>query len=413
MATFLVSLLAVHELAPTDLGVYALAFTAFLFIATIPAALIFIPSEAAAIAAAEGAGRLGVLRRSIPTGAAVAALATAFGTAAMLAIPIDASWNARIGMAGGLLLLGLTSPIQDHLRRMLHAATHSWAAASVSVVQLGTVIVLAAAVLLAGLGHSAWAPFTILGLANLISLLVAVVFSRQALHGVTPYIGFTLRRILGVGGWLLSSQLAGAALGFALVAIVGSFSGSKAIGFGEAARTLTQPPTVLIVGLLSVIGPEVQSSAARGNIHRVRSLQIAFALPVLVMSCIWGLLIIPEGPSTVLRHFFPGAYQVRDLLLVVLVGQVLTYSNNIFAGTFLALGKARRLATSAYFTMAIALILAIVLREHGALGLAYAGGAAEVFQLCVLFWRQRRLLRERVTLDSSDTELSEPVPASG
>jgi O-antigen/teichoic acid export membrane protein len=410
-ATFLVSLLAVHELGPTDLGVYALAFTAFLFIATLPAALIFIPSEVAAIAGAEGVGRLGVLRRSIPVGARAAILASVLGTAAMLAIPIDASWTARTGMAGGLLLLGMTSPIQDHLRRLLHAATHSAAAAAVSLVQLGAVILGASAFLLAGLGHRAWVPFTVLGLANLTSLLVAIAYSRRALQGVTARIGFDLRRVLGTGRWLLSSQLAGAALGFILVAIVGSFSGSAAIGFGEAARTLTQPPTVLVVGLLSVVGPEIQSAASRRKHHRVRSLQLAFGVPVIAMSCLWGLLIIPAGPSTVVRHFFPGAYQVKDLLVVTLIAQVLTYSNNIFSGPFLALGKARRLATTGYLTMAVALVMAILLREHGALGLAYAGGTAEVVQISVLLWRQRRLLNENMRSRPAENEPAELVLA--
>jgi|NGEPerStandDraft_6_1074524.scaffolds.fasta_scaffold04694_6 O-antigen/teichoic acid export membrane protein len=392
LATFIIGLLAVHALAAQALGAYSLAFTAFLFISTVPAALAFIPAEAAAISITEGGDRLGVLRRSLPGGLVIAVLSALVGTAVMIAIPTDAGLSARVSTGLGLLLLGSVSPVQDHLRRMLHAAEHSWSAAAVSLTQLVAVAVGVGVVLLADLGGKVWMPFTLLGCANLLSTIVGLVFASRRVTDPTLFRHFQLHGVMRTGRWLLSSQFAGSALGFVLVAIISTFSGSSAAGFAEAARVLCQPPTVIVTGLLSVIGPEIQSAMAAGRPRRLHALQWRFAIPVTLVTVVWGCLMVLPPFSTLLHHYFVRAYAVPGLLLIFLLGQVLAYSNNVLAGPFLVSGHARRLATTAYLAMATALTIVLVWRTHGALALAWATAAGELLQLTVLLWRQRRLL---------------------
>jgi hypothetical protein len=138
---------------------------------------------------------------------------------------------------------------------------------------------------------------------------------------------------------------------------------------------------------------------AQRRYRRLRKLQRNFVRPVLAITILWGLVILVPGISVPLRHLFPRAYQVHWLLLTMLIGQVAAYANSIFAGPFLVVGQARRLATTGYVTMATALAIALVLRNHGALALAFAG-LAELVQLAIFLWRQRRLLSEIRLRDS-------------
>jgi hypothetical protein len=72
----------------------------------------------------------------------------------------------------------VTSPLQDHIRRLLHQAGWSFGAALVSLLQLAVVLTCVVAFHTAGL-TALYIPPLALGTANLLSLAAGVVLARR------------------------------------------------------------------------------------------------------------------------------------------------------------------------------------------------------------------------------------------
>jgi hypothetical protein len=393
LATFIIGLAAVRYLSTGALGTYALAFTGYLLAAAVPASLVLAPMEAAIVRVAVGAERLRLFRTTLVPATILALGSSAIIGALTLAVPSGVSVGTRIDLAIGVVLLGAASPIQDHVRRLMHSAQRSWVSATISLVQLATVGVALAAALSAGLIRQPWLPFTALALANFVSASVGLAVVRV---WRLPQVGVHFVRIRGVlrtGGWLLSAQLSGFVVGFAMVAIVVAGSGADAGGYAEAARVLVQPPTVLIVGLMAIVAPEIQRATFTHNVDRALRLQFRFTMGVFLASALWGLVITPDWPFSPMHHLFPRAYVVSGLLIITLVGQVVTYTNGIYNGIYLAIDRPRVLVSNAFIAMTLALVITIVFRTHGPLTLAWAGAIGEITQMVLSIVRGRRLLR--------------------
>ena len=171
LATFAVSLIAIRYLRPTELGAYAVAFQAFLIAAVVPTQLLFIPAEVAVLDMRRP-NRLAALSSTLRAGAPAAVVA-ATGAAALAAGSIALTGEtAVLGLAVSMAAAAMLSPLQDHVRRMLHQAAQSWWAALVSLVQFAVAVGGVISLLAADVGTLV-VPFTALTAANAIYLLLA------------------------------------------------------------------------------------------------------------------------------------------------------------------------------------------------------------------------------------------------
>jgi O-antigen/teichoic acid export membrane protein len=316
LATFAVGVYAIRALEPRALGAYALVFTAFTLLAVVPTQLLYVPAETAAASLPRGA-RSAVLPRSLRAGLPAAALAALALPAWALAAPPGIPARAALVLTATAVACTLVSPAQDHLRRMLHVAGRSGAAALVSTVQLATVAVaIVAAPRLAV--SAAWVPFGALAAANVLSLSAGVVILRgEGRSSAAEELDF--RALAETGRWLLLASAIAPASAFAASAVAGHLAGPAALGVAEAARVIGHPVLVLATGLSAVLGPRsVRAAAARraADARRVAALFQALTLGggaayLAAASFAW-----PLNPFPAL---VPGAYAVAGLAAAAIV----------------------------------------------------------------------------------------------
>jgi hypothetical protein len=316
LATFAAGLFAVRVLEPRTLGAYALAFTAFNLLAVVPAQLLFVPAETAAAGFPRQA-RAGLAAHSLRAGLPTAALAALVLPAWMLAAPPGIPRGAALALTATAAACTLFSPLQDHLRRMLHVAGRSHAAACVSAVQLATV----AAVVLAAPGAAAadaWIPFGALAAANALSLAVGLVLLRgYTAADAPPELGW--RALAEPGRWLLLAGVIGPGSAFVAAGVAGWIAGAEALGFAEAARVIGHPVLVLALGLSAVLGPgSVRAARARsrGDARRIALRFQALTVGGGVLYLAWASL---DGPLNPFPALVPRAYAVGWLAAVAIL----------------------------------------------------------------------------------------------
>ena len=316
LATFAAGLYATRRLDPATLGGYAMAYAVFVLAGWIPAGLVAAPAEVMASTAPMDR-RLAIMRSSLRFGLPIAtagALITApwvFLAPAGIA-PQDIAALA-ITVAGAVVV----SPLQDHLRRVLHLAAVPKVAVVVAVVQLAAV----------GLALLAWdragaapagAPFGSLIVANVASMAVGLVLIRRSLR-VEPEERLTWGRIRRSGGPLSAAGLIPSAVTFLVSFIVSRLVGAATLGFIEAARVLSQPVTVVGVGLGAVLGPRITQAAAARDRIGVRHFVRRYYLLLLVVGV--GYLVLFGFPLAIdpLVTFVPTAYAVPGLLAASII----------------------------------------------------------------------------------------------
>lgn len=262
LSNFAAGLFAIRILEPSALGAYALVFTAFSLLTVVPAQLIFIPAEAAAASFSRDE-RAGVVPHTLRTGLLAALAAAVLLPAWILAAPPGIPVSALTALTVTGALCTLVSPLQDHLRRMLHVAGRSTEAMRVSAIHLALVLVAAAAGLRME-ANGAWVPFGALAAANLLSLAAGLFFLRGAGDARAADPGLAMRTLALKGRWLVLASLIGPAAAFVVALVVGHLAGVATLGLAESARVIGGPVTVLATGLSAVLGPRsIRSARAR------------------------------------------------------------------------------------------------------------------------------------------------------
>jgi hypothetical protein len=320
LATFLVGLIAATRLDAAVLGAYALFFTAFLVAAVVPAQLLLLPAEIAALAL-PSPDRTGVVGRSLklalPLSAATAAVTTVAAASLTRGVPAEVVLPLAVGAAGTSFL----SPLQDHVRKMFHLAGASWRAALMSVIQVVGVVAAIGVFTLAGVA-TPWIPLGALTAANAVSLTGGLLLRpRRAAPAPRPRL--SLRPLLAQGRLLLVVGGVPVAASFLVAATVTRLAGPEPLGFAEAARILSQPLLVLSMGLGAVIGPRSMESGARADAGQARRYAIVFALLIGGASVVYGVIALTPVTGARLAAIFPGAYAVPGLILLTLVGNTL------------------------------------------------------------------------------------------
>ena len=267
LATFIVGLSAVNLFDDVNRGVYAVYFTAFVAGTMLPRQLIFTPAEVKAVSFDTDV-RLSIIPESIRLALGPAVVGTVGAAVAWVVTYSYASPDVSLALLVTCAAAIVLSPIQDHVRKMLHIATLSWRAASVSVVQFLAVA--------AGVGVAialdvpiAWVPFGVLAFANAVSLTFARVVSHLSSHGQPPE-QLRFRSLATKGKWLVLHAAAPAVSGFALAAIIAGLASPEELGYAESARVVAQPVLVLSAGLTAVLGPRSMRAAMETDVGTAR-----------------------------------------------------------------------------------------------------------------------------------------------
>jgi O-antigen/teichoic acid export membrane protein len=342
VATFAIGFYAARAFVPRDLGAYSLVFTAFLLTTRFPAQLIFKPVEIAAVSMPR-AVRLALLRHSLRLGA-FPAVASALGISLwILLAPATIPSNVISALTITGIVCSFVSPIQDHVRHMLHLGDASWGAAGVSAVQCGVAAATIGLLVRVGV-PSCWIPFGALAAANAVSLSVGLLLCFGDLTPVRegPELRFT--ELTRSGRWLLVVALLPTGAAFVAAALVTHLASPAAVGFAEAGRVLGQPPWVLSMGLAAVLGPRSIQAGQRGDIRAARKVSRLFAALMLLLGLPYLVLVGVAWPWNPLRHFVPNAYHVSGLVFLSVLGNMVIGMDWPYRSELIGAGRASSLA---------------------------------------------------------------------
>ncbi len=407
LATFGSGLTGVNLLSATDRGVYGIFFTAFILGVVLVNQLIYVPSQVMAIAQ-DLPLRLSGVRQTIKLSTAPSLIA---GSVALIAAVLNRNLTSSSVLTALTVTVAITIPVsalQDYVRRSLHIAERSWKAAAVSGVQLLGVGI-SIAILLSTNIERAWIPFGSLGIANIISVAVGLVFAG-AQRRTEPPAGLDFRRLVASGRWLVTRSAIPAAAAFVAANVLTSLAGPVAFGYAEAARQVAQPITVLSMGLGSVMGPravraglKVDGGAAARN-RRKYSLAVAVAA---------GGYVLIAGPDWVLNpmsRIIPSAYSIPWLVPATVLANAIVALLILPKNELLGASREKVLVVLAVISSPMLLIAAATAGSTGAfarpIGLIFEG---LIVMVGAEWWLRRHYKRVR-TNESTNKAALGPSP---
>jgi len=310
LATFLIGLYAIRLLDPVTLGAYALCYRAMFLVGNIPSQLIFVPAQIR-IVERDTKERLDYLLRSVVLGLLPSLGAALIVVGWFLVAPPDVPSHVIIGLTITAIGTAFLSPIQDHVRRVLHTADMSSWAAVTSAAQLSGAII--ALIVLSSLPiDRVWIPFGALGLANLFSTLIGILpaLSRDRSQKGSGLLRFT--DLASSGRWLVLNGMIPSGTNFTVASIVAGLAGSAALGYAEAARIIASTVTVLSQGINAVLGPRSvrdaqQLARTRANRRARRFAGLLAAGTIgLILLLGWGWFLNPLATLVPLAYHVPG-----------------------------------------------------------------------------------------------------------
>jgi O-antigen/teichoic acid export membrane protein len=387
LATFTVGITAANLLDARDLGVYAVFFTAFMFATVLPRNLIFTPAEVTAVSRPVPL-RMKLLAQSIRLGLPLALIGA---TSVLIAAVITRSLTdpsvvtALVATTGAAAIL---SPIQDHVRKMLHIADHSWLAAAVSTVQV-TVAVLAVIAMIVANVAVPWIPFGALTIANAASLTVGLILAlRVHATGGRPRLRF--RELATSGKWLLLQSLAPSVAGFIVAAVIVRLAGPEALGYAEAARVVAQPVIVLATGLTAVLAPRIMEASMIVNLSAAQRLRRIY-LTLVVLAGVGYLAV--AGTSwwlNPMQYLVPAAYVVPGLVAFTVVANTFTAAEFLQVNELLGARLEKALMVISFIASPILVIVSFSAAVTG----SFARSLGELIEawsrLAMQGWRLRK-----------------------
>jgi len=342
LATFVAGFFAARFLASSELGSYALVFSAFVVASMIPAQAVFVPAEVASLQVTRRE-RLASIRQTMGQGAPIALLAAVGMIGWTFVAPANATPGVLTAFTVTAAVTTFVSPIQDHLRRMLHLADASWYAAGVSLIHLA--VVLGAVGMWSAAGVPAeWVPFGALAAANALSLSAGVLLAMRT-GGVPPPVRHRLQDLLRAGRWLLAIGLLPTGAGFAAAVIISRLAGVDALGHAEAARILTQPLFVLSTGLSAFLGPRSMEAGRGRLLDDARRISRGFVWLMLLTGIPYLLLTGVAWSWSPLPGLVPTAYAIKGLVAATALAMILSGVVFPYRSELLGAGRERTLAS--------------------------------------------------------------------
>lgn len=314
--TFVVQVFAVREFDAASLGAYAFLFQAFVLASQVPTYLVFNPIEIFSLELPE-TRRLAFRSKSITRGTWIAIASSPL--VALGVIPSIGILTTRelAMMALAAAAACVTSPVQDHIRRLLHLANRSWKAVIVSaahlVVTAGILLQIEGAMGVAG-------PFVALVGGNVLSYTVAVAISRSRPEDREANVDW--RDVTSMGKWMTLTGVSTAAFEYLAIVILKGLAGIVAVGHVEAARVLTRPVAVAAQGALAVTGPRLMESSSRGDRAKATRWRRVFWAIALAFALVYGALALVPFAWSPLRILLPTAYSVSFLPAAMLLASL-------------------------------------------------------------------------------------------
>jgi O-antigen/teichoic acid export membrane protein len=315
LGTFAISLFAARALEPVALGAYALFFPATMTLGIVPTQLILLPAEVSALGL-RGSDRLRLFQQSFRLVAPFSLSALAVVLVALV-VPREVPSALVLPLALTAFPASLFSPLQDHVRRTLHLAGHSWAAASVSAVQFGAAVTLLIGLSLLGI-PAVWIPFGSLAAANALSTLSGAIIARRRSGGRYPE-SLRRRELAASGRWLLVGSLVPSVSGFTASALIAHLAGAAALGYAEAARVVARPLEVFAFGLGFVLNPRSMEAARERNEAAARRISRSYTALVLGLAVLYGGVVAFPWAGNVFARLLPTAYVVGGLVAVTIL----------------------------------------------------------------------------------------------
>jgi O-antigen/teichoic acid export membrane protein len=377
-------LIATHYLLPRELGEYAIFFAAFSLAAIIPATVIFTPLEVRTLQLPLDR-RLSVIRKSAPLGGITGLVSGLIVSGLVVPLVTQVGLEVRLEFGVTVAAVSCVSPVQDHLRRMFHQSGRSWIAARISVIQLVTV---ALAIVVARIVAVplALVPFGALVIGNVASGVAGYRAARVA-RGQSLLGGERIADIVRGGGWLTVGTAYGFATSLASVTILADRSGAAAAGQTEAARVLSQPVTVVAVGILAVFGPEMMSAGQRGQSKRVNKMMAGFFGVVVVATLLWLVAVGNPWSWSPITRIFSTAYEIGGLMALTVVQQALAYGSLPYRAVIIASGGSRKVGKLDVLTYTAVILGVYVMAPYlGAFSIVWAFLGSD---LLLVGWRAR------------------------
>ena len=341
LATFAAGLVAVNQLGDTDRGVYAVYFTAFLLGTVLPRNLIFTPAEVRAVAFPVEA-RLKLLPWSLTLGTGPAVLgASSVLIAAAVTAPYATS-EILIPLAVTSALATVLSPLQDHVRKMLHMATMSWQATAVSIAQFVSVT-MAIGAMLALDTNRAWIPFGALAIANAVSLTFSWIVVRLS-GSLAPPQRLHFWELASKGKWLIVQASGSAIAGFTVAVIISWLAGPDALGFAESARVVAQPILVLAAGLTAVLATRSMRAGMDGDERTARRTSRIYLWIVGLAGVGYMAIAGWDWFLNPMSHIVPSAYSVSGLVALTVAANIVIAAVFLQINELLGAHKERALA---------------------------------------------------------------------
>jgi len=386
LATFAVGLSAVNLLGASDLGVYAVFFTAFMLGTVLPRNLIFTPAEVRAVAFPVDT-RLALLPRSLMLGTGPAIAGTGAILIATAATAPYATGDVLLALAVTSAVTTVLSPLQDHVRKMLHIATRSWLAATISIVQFVSVVTAIGVMLILNVGD-AWIPFGALAIANAVSL----VFSRLIVHlagsSAAPE-RLQFRSLASQGKWLVVQASATSIAGFSVAAIIPWLAGPDALGYAESARVVAQPVLVLAAGLTAVLAPRSMKAGMDRDERTARKTSTIYLWIIAIAGVGYIAIAGWDWSLNPMSYIVPSAYVVPGLVALTVVANMVTSGVFLQVNELLGAQKETSLARIAWSVSPILLLGGLTAGVTG----AYARAIGSVSQNSVRYGLQDYVLR--------------------
>ena len=386
LSTFVVGFTAVVRFDDVDRGAYALFFAAYLMGELVANEWVFTPSEVESISTPT-AGRLSLLPRSLILGLGPCLVGS---TASLIALGLVWSYTpaaVAVGLAATSAPLIVLSPMQNHIRRMLHIAARSSVAAVMSVVQFGVAL---GAVLMGTWVDLplAWLPFGALVSANVASILIGVWIVRHPMRQPAPR-RLEFRELSVRGLWFVINGAASAIAGFAVAVVISWLASPEDLGYAESARIVAQPILVFATGLTAVLGPRVMEAGLGRDGMLSRSANRVYS--VMLFGAGGGYLILVgwDWDWSPVPDIVPSAYVLTGLVALTVVANVVVAAMFLQLHELAGAGRERLLAAIGW--------IASVPMVGGGLTAGFTGAYARSIGLALAgsmrYILQRRALR--------------------
>jgi O-antigen/teichoic acid export membrane protein len=390
LARLAIGVYAARTLSASDLGAYALFFSAFIFAIIVPMQFVLVPAELATISAARHA-RLDLLRQSWRIGlltAAAAAVVASIAAALGAKASIDVLWPLALTTAA----CATVTPLQEHVRRVFHLASLSWHAATVSVLQFVGVVTVTA-LLHAADAPVIWLPFGVLGLATLVSLEAGRLLGRRR-QPPAALPRYEVAQLMRSGRWLLAIEAITAGATFLASVIVTRFDTPEALGYSEAARIVAQPLFVLAVGLSAALNPRSMEAGTNRDRAAARRVARPYSVLLAVAGLAYGALTIGHWWGNPLGKLVPQAYVIPGLVAVTVASLVLFGLPIIPRSELIGAGRERVLPQVGLFAAVLQCVAAVSAVWIGAFARPLGVALFSAILLLGYAYHQRAIYRE-------------------